>query len=186
MECSAFPLIWCQALSALRPARRFGPGDGSLIRSQVATALTCKLQTRPACEIRHRRHSKRRLGVDARRWLRGRSDANCAQKLTMSTIYSGERRGEALYLQLRRQQKTPPGKPSPLPLSPRNVRRAIHAGCCAAAHLDITATRFWPDPAYFGVAAAVSPGGMIRSMKLDTFSPGLNGSGTSLSTGFTL
>lgn len=41
-------------------------------------------------------------------------------------------------------------------------------------------------PAYFAAAAAVSPGGMIRSMKLDTFSPGLNGSGTSLSTGFTL
>ena len=41
-------------------------------------------------------------------------------------------------------------------------------------------------PAYFGAAAAVSPGGMIRNMKLDTFSPGLNGSGTSLSIGFTL
>jgi hypothetical protein len=43
-----------------------------------------------------------------------------------------------------------------------------------------------PYPAYFGAAAAVSPGGMIRNMKLDTFSPGLNGPGTWLSTGFTL
>jgi hypothetical protein len=46
--------------------------------------------------------------------------------------------------------------------------------------------RCWSDPAYFGAAAAVSPGGMIRNMKLDTFSPGLNGPGTWLPTGFTL
>ena len=41
-------------------------------------------------------------------------------------------------------------------------------------------------PAYFGASAAVSPGGKIRNMKVDTFSPGLNGPGTLLLTGSTL
>lgn len=31
---------------------------------------------------------------------------------------------------------------------------------------------------YFGAAAAVSPGGKILNIKVDTFSPGLNGPGT--------
>ena len=31
---------------------------------------------------------------------------------------------------------------------------------------------------YFGAAVAVSPGGKILNIKVDTFSPGLNGPGT--------
>jgi len=36
---------------------------------------------------------------------------------------------------------------------------------------------------YFGASAAVWPGGSIRNVKIDTFSPGLNGPGTLLLTG---
>jgi hypothetical protein len=35
---------------------------------------------------------------------------------------------------------------------------------------------------HFGAAAAVSPGGKILNVKIDTFSPGLNGPGTWLLT----
>ena len=45
---------------------------------------------------------------------------------------------------------------------------------------------FWSDPAYLAAAAAVSPGGTIRNMKVETFSPGLNGPGSWLLTGFKL
>jgi hypothetical protein len=36
---------------------------------------------------------------------------------------------------------------------------------------------FGSDPDYLAAAAAVSPGGTIRNMKVETFSPGLNGPG---------
>src|SRR4051812_30976277 len=42
------------------------------------------------------------------------------------------------------------------------------------------------DPDYLAAAAAVSPGGKIRNMKVETFSPGLNGPGVWLLTGFKL
>ena len=49
-----------------------------------------------------------------------------------------------------------------------------------------SAGTFWSDPDYLGAAAAVSPGGTIRNMKVETFSPGLNGPGIWLLTGFKL
>src|SRR5437870_262887 len=42
------------------------------------------------------------------------------------------------------------------------------------------------DPDYLAAAAAVSPGGKIRNMNVETFSPGLNGPGIWLLTGFKL
>src|SRR5262249_19898825 len=42
---------------------------------------------------------------------------------------------------------------------------------------------FGSDPDYLAAAAAVSPGGTIRNMKVETFSPGLNGPGIWLLTG---
>src|ERR1700716_1018401 len=45
---------------------------------------------------------------------------------------------------------------------------------------------FGSDPDYLAAAAAVSPGGTIRNMKVETFSPGLNGSGSWLLTAFKL
>src|SRR3954465_10669652 len=45
---------------------------------------------------------------------------------------------------------------------------------------------FKSDPDYLAAAAAGSPGGTIRSMKVETFSPGLNGPGVWLLTGFKL
>src|SRR5436190_23063116 len=45
---------------------------------------------------------------------------------------------------------------------------------------------FGSDPDYLAAAAAVSPGGKIRNMDVETFSPGLNGPGIWLLTGFKL
>lgn len=45
---------------------------------------------------------------------------------------------------------------------------------------------FGSDPDYLAAVAAVSPGGTIRNMKVETFSPGLNGPGIWLLTGFKL
>lgn len=45
---------------------------------------------------------------------------------------------------------------------------------------------FGSDLDYLAAAATVSPGGKIRNMKVETFSPGLNGPGVWLLTGFKL